>query len=435
MEESRATSFCVRMWLIATTVVICLICTCFVMVKAPETKLEVSSTDMRLLDSVSGLWCQGQELVSTHKFNVYRFINDHEQQNHTKTRIEIDNVLVKLHIGPRKHQYLRYFLLSGSSVSVSAVSDRASQLSMANGTVNVVKGKEEMGRCLKELDDYVTHNGTSSEEEDDILPISQRRYKYLRWAVRTRFITARQGRSMTEVNVLEDDHYYILIVNDSSDQDISVTLRVSLTRIRFSVDDNDIVCNRVKHCLYHIGFGTEGRIVLDIPREPDAGRSTFIVRSVCRPRVFFYALLFILIPIIMLLVTGFIIKAYSTLLSIPHHNRTDIRSRIVRCIQSQSNADLNSGAVIPASSIERGPTVRPYTPSRQYVQALYQIPGEQGLLDRTPTPGTPPPSYASLEKSRKLTPPVCCAQCHEKMPEDTPLLLHPPPRNRNKDDN
>ncbi|OQR68144.1 hypothetical protein BIW11_13096 [Tropilaelaps mercedesae] len=358
MEEPRATSFCVRMWLITMTLVICLICSCFVMVKAPETKVEVSSTDMRLLDGVSGLWCQGQELVSTHKFNVYRFNDDGRQHNQTKTRTETDHVLMRLHVGPRKHQYLRYFLLSGSAVSVSAVSEKP--------------------------------------------------------------------RGTTEVSATEDDHYYILVVNDSDEHDISVTLRVSLTRIRFLVEHDDIVCNKVKHCLHHIGFGTEARLVLDIPREPDAGRSMYIVRSVCRPRIFFYALLFILIPIIVLLITSFIIKAYSTLLTLPHHNRTDLRSRIVRHIQTQSSVDRRAREVLTSStSAESGPVLRPYVPPRQCVQVLYQIPGDQGLLDRVPTPGTPPPSYASLEESRKLTPLVGCERCNNKS-EVKPLLLQPP---------
>ncbi|XP_003748141.1 uncharacterized protein LOC100897505 [Galendromus occidentalis] len=413
MEEPRATSFCVRMWLITATIAICLICTCFVMVKAPETKVEVSSTDMLLLDGVSGLWCQGQELVSTHKFNVYRF-NDPEQSNTTKTRTEIDNVLVRLHIGPRKYQYLRYFLLSGSSVSVVAESDRRHR---ANGTVNVVKGKDEMNRCLKDLDEHANANDTDSEEDLNFAPVGHRRYKYLRWALKTRLFTG-QSRGSLEVTASEDDHFHLIIVNDSNETDLSVTLRVSLTRIRFLVDGDDIVCNKVKHCLHHVGFGTDVRLVLDIPREPDAGRSMFVVRSVCRPRVFFYALLFILIPIIMLLITGLVIKAYSTLLTLPLHNRHDIRSRIARRIQTQLSVETGPS---PAA-----PRIVQHAPPREYMQVLYHIPNDQGLMDRTPTPGTPPPSYASLEKSRKLTPPICCDKCLDRFEDEKPLMPPPP---------
>ncbi|KAL3215736.1 hypothetical protein MRX96_051291 [Rhipicephalus microplus] len=358
----RCQTFCMRVSMLIALVAVLLGAMCLIMLRFPEKDVHMSSTDMRLVEAVSNVWCGGQEFVSAHPFSVYR-VNDLPPAvpaNHIHHTIELSTS-----VPSGKFHYLRYYLLPGSNVTADVMADEP------GGTVHAVRGEEELQRCIRTLQEQAADEDSS--EEDDDTP--RRLPGYYRWAIKSKRVdpSTTLDAARLSFRATAADLYYVLLVSPQ-----------------------DVVCLEQTHCVYHVHFGAEDRLILHVPRERDAGNAVFTITTSCRPRVFFYALLFILIPILFLVFLGAVIRAFSYL---ANNSSTDEgkylrfrlfgedertrrrRRRLEELVASQSRPVqecVGTGVALPAD------------PAAEHF-LVYHVPG----LD--PPPRTPPPCYASLQ--------------------------------------
>lgn len=383
----RCQTFCMRVSMLIALVAVLLGAMCLIMLRFPEKDVHMSSTDMRLVEAVSNVWCGGQEFVSAHPFSVYR-VNDLPPAvpaNHIHHTIELSTS-----VPSGKFHYLRYYLLPGSNVTADVMADEP------GGTVHAVRGEEELQRCIRTLQEQAADEDSS--EEDDDTP--RRLPGYYRWAIKSKRVdpSTTLDAARLSFRATAADLYYVLLVNEnqSSSSLVNFNIRVDLNRTVFGVSPQDVVCLEQTHCVYHVHFGAEDRLILHVPRERDAGNAVFTITTSCRPRVFFYALLFILIPILFLVFLGAVIRAFSYL---ANNSSTDEgkylrfrlfgedertrrrRRRLEELVASQSRPVqecVGTGVALPAD------------PAAEHF-LVYHVPG----LD--PPPRTPPPCYASLQ--------------------------------------
>ncbi|XP_049518554.1 uncharacterized protein LOC119443120 isoform X2 [Dermacentor silvarum] len=403
----RCQTFCMRVSMLIALVAVLLGAMCLIMLRFPEKDVHMASTDMRLVEAVSNVWCGGQEFVSAHPFSVYR-VNDLPPAvpaNHIHHTIELS-----ASVPSGKFHYLRYYLLPGSNVTADVMADGP------GGTVHAIRGEEELQRCIRTLQEQVEDDYGSSEEDDDDEDTSRRLPAFYRWAIKSKRVHPSDTLDAAHLTfrATAADLYYVLLVNEnrSSSSLVNFNIRVDLNRTVFGVSPQDVVCLEQTHCVYHVHFGAEDRLILHVPRERDAGNAVFTITTSCRPRVFFYALLFILIPILFLVFLGAVIRAFSYLANsstdegkylrfrlFGEDERTRRRRRrLEELVASQSREVQECVAVGSGVAVSTDPAAEHFL--------VYHVPG----LD--PPPRTPPPCYASLRTQQE--PPA--------VPEDESLL-------------
>lgn len=394
----RCQTFCMRVSMLIALVAVLLGAMCLIMLRFPEKDVHMASTDMRLVEAVSNVWCGGQEFVSAHPFSVYR-VNDLPPTvpaNHIHHSIELS-----ASVPSGKFHYLRYYLLPGSNVTADVVADEP------GGTVHAVRGEEELQRCIRTLQEQGDDEDLgSSEEDDDDLP--RRLPAFYRWAIKSKRVHPSDTLEAAHLSfrATAADLYYVLLVNEnrSSSSVVNFGIRVDLNRTVFGVSPQDVVCLEQTHCVYHVHFGAEDRLILHVPRERDAGNAVFTITTSCRPRVFFYALLFILIPILFLVFLGAVIRAFSYLANSSAEEGKYLRFRLFgedertrrrrrrleELVASQSREVQECVAVGSGVAVSADPAAEHFL--------VYHVPG----LD--PPPRTPPPCYASLRQPQQEQP-------------------------------
>lgn len=384
----RCQTFCMRVSMLIALVAVLLGAMCLIMLRFPEKDVHMASTDMRLVEAVSNVWCGGQEFVSAHPFSVYR-VNDLPPAvpaNHIHHTIELS-----ASVPSGKFHYLRYYLLPGSNVTADVMADGP------GGTVHAVRGEEELQRCIRTLQEQAVDDNDSSEEDDTRLP------GYYRWAIKSKRVHPSDTLDAARLSfrATAADLYYVLLVNEnqSSSSLVNFNIRVDLNRTVFGVSPQDVVCLEQTHCVYHVHFGAEDRLILHVPRERDAGNAVFTITTSCRPRVFFYALLFILIPILFLVFLGAVIRAFSYLANSSTDEGKYLRFRLFGEDERTRRRRRRLEELVASQSREVQECVGtgvavPTDPAAEHF-LVYHVPG----LD--PPPRTPPPCYASLQSQQE----------------------------------
>lgn len=392
----RCQTFCMRVSMLIALVAVLLGAMCLIMLRFPEKDVHMASTDMRLVEAVSNVWCGGQEFVSAHPFSVYR-VNDLPAAvpaNHIHHTIDLS-----ASVPSGKFHYLRYYLLPGSNVTADVMADGP------GGTVHAVRGEEELQRCIRTLQEQGDdEEDDSSEEDDDDAP--RRRPAFYRWAIKSKRVHPSEALDASRLSfrATAADLYYVLLVNEnrSSSSVVNFGIRVDLNRTVFGVSPQDVVCLEQTHCVYHVHFGAEDRLILHVPRERDAGNAVFTITTSCRPRVFFYALLFILIPILFLVFLGAVIRAFSYLANTSAEDGKYLRFRL---FGEDERTRRRRRRLEQFVATPQGPEVQECVAAGVAMTTdaaaehflVYHVPG----LD--PPPRTPPPCYASLRPDQEAT--------------------------------
>lgn len=401
----RCQTFCMRVSMLIALVAVLLGAMCLIMLRFPEKDEHMASTDMRLVEAVSNVWCGGQEFVSAHPFSVYRVSDDLPPPTLPNHHIH-HSIELSASVPSGKFHYLRYYLLPGSNVTADVMADAP------GGTVHAVRGEEELQRCIRTLqeegDDGEGDIDESSEEMDDEHG-GRRLPAFYRWAMKSKRIQPSEsftnevssGSSDTArltFRATAADLYYVLLVNEnrSSSSVVNFGVRVDLNRTVFGVSPQDVVCLEQTHCVYHVHFGAEDRLILHVPRERDAGNAVFTITTSCRPRVFFYALLFILIPILFLVFLGAVIRAFSYLANSSSEEGKYLRFRLFREDDARPQRQRRPPELLGPQLASRDAQDAEAAAAAAAVAAadhflVYHVPG----LD--PPPRTPPPCYSSLE--------------------------------------
>lgn len=393
----RCQTFCMRVSMLIALVAVLLGAMCLIMLRFPEKDVHMASTDMRLVEAVSNVWCGGQEFVSAHPFSVYR-VNDLPSAvpaNHIHHTIDLS-----ASVPSGKFHYLRYYLLPGSNVTADVMADGP------GGTVHAVRGEEELQRCIRTLQEQRDEDDSSEEEDDADAP--RRLPPFYRWAIKSKRVHPSEALDASRLSfrATAADLYYVLLVNEnrSSSSVVNFGIRVDLNRTVFGVSPQDVVCLEQTHCVYHVHFGAEDRLILHVPRERDAGNAVFTITTSCRPRVFFYALLFILIPILFLVFLGAVIRAFSYLANTSAEDGKYLRFRLFGEDERTRRRRRRVEEFVAAAP--QGPEVQECVATGVAVTTdpaaehflVYHVPG----LD--PPPRTPPPCYASLRPCPEETP-------------------------------
>lgn len=131
---------------------------------------------------------------------------------------------------------------------------------------------------------------------------------------------------------------------------------------------------------------------MSIPEEPNAGRSSFLVRSRCKPRLAVFAILSVFLPLLLFLAVAFVIRADRDVLAKLCHRTGDNNRRrrsngrrVIRPLLDDGNA----------SSFD----ILPELPGRAEISAVQ--------VDEMPPPYhtlyDPPPPYAVLKESDPKT--------------------------------
>ncbi|XP_064455541.1 uncharacterized protein LOC135366666 [Ornithodoros turicata] len=402
----RCQTFCMRVSMLVALVAVLLGAMCLIMLRFPEKDLQMASTDMRLVEAVSNVWCGGQEFVSAHPFSVYR-VSDPVPPPVPAAVNHLHHVIdLNMNVPSGKFHYLRYYLLPGSNVTIDVIADGP------GGTLHAVRGEEELRRCIRALQE----EDDDDDDDDDFYEegtLRRRQPSFYRWAMKSKRIAAdstpnefdgiikpRPITARLSFRATAADLFYVLIVNENRAPQLllsrSVTnfkIRIDMNRTVFGITPQDVICLEQTHCVYHVHFGAEDRLILHIPRERDAGNSVFTITTSCRPRVFFYALLFILIPILFLVFLGAVIRAFSYLANTSNEEGKYLRFRLFR----------------DEESLRRRRRVEP-TPEEAVTEEVLvcHLPG----LD---PPRTPPPCYTSLQERG------------DAVPENESLLQRPRP--------
>lgn len=58
-----------------------------------------------------------------------------------------------------------------------------------------------------------------------------------------------------------------------------------------------------------LDFASGNRVLVTMPEEPNSGRSSFIVRSRCKPRLAVFAILSVFLPLLLFLAVAFVVRA------------------------------------------------------------------------------------------------------------------------------
>ncbi|KFM81730.1 hypothetical protein X975_11673, partial [Stegodyphus mimosarum] len=303
----------------------------------PEQKTELSATDMKLIPPSSTLWCEAIALYSDHPFVAYQ-VSRAPRIN--PKHLSRQKVGLQLKLGTSRSSNsvkLRYFLLPSSVMEIVACS------SHPGAHLLVFKGEKDIDSCLeslmnKESDSSSANDSDESSEENDSFdyqdlysllskPLeSVRHWKSNRCSslliyhvVETSFLgelslgcSASVALHPMKVNITSSDYYVIAVLNTNGKTTNNVGLQILLDRSRYVVHRSGQafdMCSLSTACTIGLGFGSSDRALVWIPDEHNAGRSTFTIRSRCKPRLAVFAILSVFLPLMMFLLVAFVVRA------------------------------------------------------------------------------------------------------------------------------
>ncbi|XP_055941840.1 uncharacterized protein LOC129971884 isoform X2 [Argiope bruennichi] len=287
----------------------------------PEQRTELSAADMRLVPPSSTLWCEAVALTSDHPFVAYQVSLPPliEPKHLNKQRV---NLNLKLNGGQSGNvMKLRYYLLPASIVEISACATHP------GGRLLVFKGDKEVTSCLKQ------QCGEDSDESDSDEDSSADSSK-CSWSSKTSRCSSLVSNSVisssdvreessymcddvhdvrpVHVNITSADFYVIVILNTNRHRSNAIGLRIVLDRSRYTIHKSGHtfdMCSLSTACTIGLSFASSDRALVWIPDEPNAGRSTFTIRSQCKPRLAVFAILSVFFPLIVFLGVAFVVRA------------------------------------------------------------------------------------------------------------------------------
>ncbi|GFU25827.1 DUF4793 domain-containing protein [Nephila pilipes] len=293
----------------------------------PEQRTELSAADMRLVPPSSTLWCEAIALTSDHPFVAYQVSVPPliEPKYLNKQRV---NLNLKLN-GGRSGNFmkLRYYLLPSSVVEISTCATQA------GAHLLVFKGEEDVSECLQHLCKDDSDESDSSEDsleddsEDSFCSGDSRKWntKQCSSLISSHMIPSNEEAEETtftcdnflsarpvKLNISSTDFYEIVVINTNRHKSNAIGLRISLDRSRYTVQKSGQtfdMCSLSTTCTIGLAFASSDRALVWIPDEPNAGRSTFVIRSQCKPRLAVFAILSVFFPLIVFLGVAFVVRA------------------------------------------------------------------------------------------------------------------------------
>lgn len=301
----------------------------------PERRMELGPADMRLAPPVSTIWCEAVALHSDHSFVAYQ-VNHATRINSKRLSLQRVNLAVKLGSSwTTNFVKLKYFLLPSSVVEIVACSRHSGVKLM------VFKGDLDVQSCLQSLvvrqesKSSVYDSDEDSSEEDEIDDmgfdyhsedsadgdVAYRKFCSTLIAYHSLDVSymdamtcnPRTEVSPVKVNVTSADSYVIVAWNTNRGVTNHVDVQVMLDRTRYTVHHKSghtfDLCSLATSCTIGLGFATGDRVLVSIPEEPNSGRSSFVVRTRCKPRLAVFAVLSVLLPLLLFLAVAFVVRA------------------------------------------------------------------------------------------------------------------------------
>ncbi|GIZ02502.1 DUF4793 domain-containing protein [Caerostris extrusa] len=196
------------------------------------------------------------------------------------------------------------------------------------------------------------------------------------------------GVKPIHVNITTSDFYVIAILNTNRHKSNEIGLHIALDRSRYTIQKSGHsfdMCSLSTSCTIGLSFASSDRALIWIPDEPNAGRSTFVVRSQCKPRLAVFAILSVFFPLMVFLGVAFVVRADRERIMRIYN----CRSRL-ECEQECSDTRfviplLDNGVAICSDFTLYPPEETPDTPTEE------QPPAYNTLFD-------PPPPYACVKE-------------------------------------
>lgn len=375
------------------------------MSKHPEFRTEMASTDMRIMNKLSNVWCGWQEISSSHPVTVYR-LNGEPTIRKNRNIFHRLNFTKKLHFG--KENQLQYFFLSDSRVDITACTNKDGIF------LRIFKGIQKWKNCLKlrKTHPFQTEDSSSEESEEDegyghysnkfwenyrkksLKKMIQRWYPPCEDYKSFQIPYGAKACEFTTLSftVNEEDSYVFSLEDYHPASDESQTsIYLSLNRTIYDVYENSPVCKDALKCEVSLSFGSNERAVIKIEPESNAGAISYMVISTCKPRIIFFLLLFVLIPVSVLLCVGCTVMLCK---------KSKERNMIKYIEITRENMDRTP----PKVPLLAGPEVTIY--SRPNIQVT---PPSPPTLSSSPPPSysqcSTPPSYTfvtSLQDGKKI---------------------------------
>ncbi|XP_054724846.1 uncharacterized protein LOC129235178 [Uloborus diversus] len=377
----------------------------------PEQRVELTATDMRLAPPASTLWCEAVTLHSDHPFVAYQ-LSQGARINSKHLSHQRVNLQLKLGSTQRSNSLkLKYFLLSSSVIEIVPCS------SVSGALLMIFQGEQGVPECLQSFSNQLISSNESvdsdeiSSEEDDfefvpLMQISERlKNKYCssllkHFPIRTSYMDGSHLScsssievSPVKINVSTSDSYVIAVLNTNRQVHNEINLQIFLERSKYTVQKTGQtfdMCSLSTTCTIGLGFGTSDRVLLWIPDEANAGRTSFTIRSRCKPRLAVFAILSVFLPLIVFLVVAFVVRA-----------DTDRIKNLYNCRSRNRNNNQQRRVGVPLLR------EAPATPISGFDAPTNQRADDRGLQsaigdDELPPPYhtlyEPPPPYSGLKR-------------------------------------
>ncbi|XP_023233474.1 uncharacterized protein LOC111633184 [Centruroides sculpturatus] len=290
-----------------------------VMSKHPEYRTGIASTDMKIMDRLSNVWCGWQEVSSSHPISTYRITGEPTIRRNFNRHYRL-NFTKKLHFG--KESQLQYFFLPGSAVDIRACTNK-------NGIfMRIFKSIQKWEDCLRIRRTHSFRSeDSSSEESDEDEDFGDHIKKFWKNQSKKKFnenfrnwypseckhfksfkipFSAKACDSTALSFSVDEKETYVFSLEDyhSSSDESQTKIHVFLNRTTYDIYSNPPICKSAFRCEVSLSFGSDNRAIIVVEPENDAGAVSYTVISSCKPRVFFFILLFVLIPLTVLLCIG-----------------------------------------------------------------------------------------------------------------------------------
>jgi len=256
----------------------------------PEVDVEFSLGDQSIVGGPFwATFCREMHLDANHTFNAFHLKSYPGCLENTMTM----NFLVAYHNRPLKGRdklYAYYNFLAGSSISITiGIDQQAVEFYIIQGEDNY-KIWEQHGTC-----------------SDCFLEYSTLTYAWGSWSWTYKM----------EINTT--DSYYYVISNPLSDQPGNIILAdivIDMNRTVYSLK-NSVVndCDNVTSCVMKLKPFSHERVMVEYLHRDRHQRQTYVTVS-CKPRLYIYGVIFIIIPCLLSLsVAGLIVACFKKKLS------------------------------------------------------------------------------------------------------------------------
>ncbi|XP_015912281.2 uncharacterized protein [Parasteatoda tepidariorum] len=295
----------------------------------PEHRIELSATDQRLIPPASTVWCEAIALTSDHPFVAYQVSQSpHVNANHlNKQKVSVS---LKLGGGRSRNSFkLKYFLLTSSVLEIySCASQEGARLLVFKGEHGVQEYLQKLSE-QQNSDDSSMEEASSEEIQISNLDCSKNEYfsacrnmkRQKDSSLVSDYAVAVSGEETmcdvvsqrpVKVNITADGFYVIVALNTNKEKTNHFGLQLLIDRSRYTIMKSGHsfdMCSLSTSCTIGLSFASDDGALVWIPEEPNAGRSSFTIRSRCKPRLAVFAILSVFLPLMFFVLVAFFVRA------------------------------------------------------------------------------------------------------------------------------